>query len=167
MEANDETKFLPVEILVSAYRSFIKGVGKTTIRCAEYAPAYSLSSPGPRLILFARVHQAARMAEAMDGRDASGLRPGGRREKREDEILQWWRDYRAIASSGSRGLEVRDQSDGSNRYGVIPWEVPLRDEGSPVVGEQQQSEAVHNGYTFVRIGSRRQRDMRLRANRER
>ena len=107
------------------------------------------------------------MAEAMDGRDATGLRSGRRREARKDEILQWWRDYRAKPCSGSRSLEVRDKSDGSNRYGVIPWDVPLRDQGSPPVGQLEEPEAVHSGYTFITLPTRRQRDGRRRGNRQR
>ena len=106
------------------------------------------------------------MAEAMDGRDATGLRPGRRRQAREDEILQWWRDYRAKPCSGSRGLEVRDKSDGSNRYGVIPWEVPLRDQGVTPVGELEEPKAVHSGYTFGQFPSRRSRELWERRNRK-
>ena len=106
------------------------------------------------------------MEVAMDEFDASGLRTGRRRQAREDEILQWWRDYRAKPCSGSRGLEVRDKSDGSNRYGVIPWDVPLRDQGAPPVGQLEEPEAVHSGYTFISLPSRRQRDGRRRGNRK-
>lgn len=107
------------------------------------------------------------MAEAMDGVGPAGLPAGDRREARKDEILEWWRDYRGIKSGGARGLEVRDKGDGSNRYGVIPWEVPLRDQGSPVVGQLEEPEAVHHGYTYRQFGSRRDRDGRRRAERER
>ena len=86
----------------------------------------------------------------MDGRDAPGLRPGDRRTKREVEIDEWWSAYCRISTGGTRGLQVRDKVDGSNRYGVIPWEVPLRDEGSPSVGQLDEPEAVHNGYTYQR-----------------
>ena len=107
------------------------------------------------------------MEVGMDELDASGLRTGRRHQAREDEILQWWRDYRAIEGGGARSLQVRDKSDGSNRYGVIPWEVPLRDQGAPPVGQLEEPEAVHSGYTFGRFPTRRQRDGRRRGNRQR
>ena len=107
------------------------------------------------------------MAEAVDGCDAPGLRPGDRRTKREIEIDEWWSAYRAISTGGTRGLEVRDKVDGSNRYGVIPWEVPLRDQGPSPVSELVIPEAVSDGYTYQRVGTRRQRDGRTRANRAR
>ena len=106
------------------------------------------------------------MAEAMDGVGPTGLPAGDRRETRKDEILEWWSAYRGIKSGGARGLEVRDKSDGSNRYGVIPWDVPLRDQGSPSVGQLEEPEAVHNGYTYQQFPSRRQRNRRRRGNRQ-
>ena len=106
------------------------------------------------------------MAEAMDGVGPTGLPAGDRRTQREIETDEWWRAYRGKPASGSRGLEVRDKSDGSNRYGVIPWEVPLRDQGSPVVGQLEEPEAVHHGYTYRRFPTRRQRDGRRRGNRQ-
>ena len=107
------------------------------------------------------------MAEAMDGVGPTGLPAGDRRETRKNEILEWWSAYRGIKSGGARGLEVRDKSDGSNRYGVIPWDVPLRDQGPQAECEQQEPEAVHNGYTYRQFGSRRERDGRRRAERQR
>ena len=166
MEANDGASLLPVEILVSTYGSYKDGCRDKWFCNPTYASTYSLSNPGPVLILLARVHQAAGMAEAMDGRDASGLRAGRRREERKDEILQWWRDYRAKPCSGSRSLEVRDKVDGSNRYGVIPWEVPLRDQGVTPVGELEEPEAVHSGYAFISRPTRRSRRRRSGRNRQ-
>ena len=107
------------------------------------------------------------MAEAMDGVGPTGLPAGHRRTKREVEIDEWWSAYRRISTGGARGLQVRDKVDGSNRYGVIPWEVPLRDQGPPVVGQLEEPEAVSDGYTYQRVGTRRQRDGRTRANRAR
>ena len=103
----------------------------------------------------------------MDGRNEAGLRSSSGRKTREDALLEWWRNYRAIEGGGSRSLQVRDKVDGSNRYGVIPWEVPLRDQGVTPVGELEEPEAVHSGYTYVQFGSRRQRDGRRRGNRQR
>ena len=102
----------------------------------------------------------------MDELDASGLRTGRRRQAREDEILQWWRDYRAKPCSGSRSLEVRHKGDGSNRYGVIPWEVPLRDQGSPSVGQLEEPEAVHSGYTLIPRPTRRRTNRSARRIRQ-
>ena len=106
------------------------------------------------------------MAEAMDGRDAAGLRASRRRQAREDEILEWWARFRAKPQRSTRGLQVRDKSDGSNRYGVIPWDVPLRDQGAPSVGQLEEPEAVHNGRSFGQFPSRRRRDPRRRGNRQ-
>ena len=107
------------------------------------------------------------MEISMDGRNEAGLRSSSGRKTREDALLEWWRNYRAIEGGGSRSLQVRDKVDGSNRYGVIPWEVPLRDQGVTPVGELEEPEAVHSGYTYVQFGSRRQRDGRRRGNRQR
>ena len=106
------------------------------------------------------------MAEAMDGRDATRLRTRNRRQARAEQDLQWWRNYRAIKSSGSRGLEVRDKGDGSNRYGVIPWDVPLRDQRPTPVVKLEEPEAVHNGYTYRQFPSRRSRELERRRNRQ-
>ena len=102
----------------------------------------------------------------MDELDASGLRTGRRRQAREDEILQWWRDYRAKPDRSTRGRQVLDKGDGLNRYGVIPWEVPLRDQGVTPVGELEEPEAVHSGYTFGQFPSRRSRELWERRNRK-
>ena len=106
------------------------------------------------------------MEVGMDELDASGLRASRRRQAREDALLDWWRDYRAKPCSGSRSLEVRHKSDGSNRYGVIPWEVPLRDQESPPVRQLEEPEAVHSGYTFGQFPSRRSRELRRARNRK-
>ena len=106
------------------------------------------------------------MAEAMDGVGPAGLPAGDRRTERESEILEWWRAYRGIKSGGARGLEVRDKGDGSNRYGVIPWDVPLRDQGSPSVGQLEEPEAVHNGYTYRQFPTRRSRQLERQRNRK-
>ena len=95
----------------------------------------------------------------MDGRNEARLRSSSGRKKSEDALLEWWRDYRAKPCSGSRGLEVRDKVDGSNRYGVIPWEVPLRDQGVTPVGELEEPQAVHRGYTYQQFPSRRSREL--------
>ena len=106
------------------------------------------------------------MAEAMDGRSEARLRASNRRQTREDEILDWWRDYRAKPCSGSRGLEVRDKSDGSNSYGVIPWDVPLRSERVEAECEQPKPEAVHQRYEYRQFPSRRSRELYRRRNRK-
>ena len=107
------------------------------------------------------------MEVAMDELDASGLPTGSRRQAREDEILDWWRDYRTKPRRSLGGVQVRDKSDGSNRYGVIPWEVPLRDQGAPPVGQLEEPEAVHSGYTFVTRPTTRRQQRRAVRNRQR
>ena len=102
----------------------------------------------------------------MDGRNEAGLRSSSGRKTREDALLEWWRNYRAIEGGGSRSLQVRDKVDGSNRYGVIPWEVPLRDQGVTPVGELEEPKAVHSGYTFGQFPSRRSRELWERRNRK-
>ena len=102
----------------------------------------------------------------MDGRNEARLRSSSGREESEDEILEWWRDYRAKPDRSTRGRQVLDKGDGLNRYGVIPWEVPLRDQGVTPVGELEEPEAVHRGYTFGQFPTRRSRELRERRNRQ-
>ena len=97
------------------------------------------------------------MAEAMDDRDATRLPTGRRREARKIETLEWWRDYRSKPTSFDRSHQVCDKGNGSNRYGVVPWDVSLCDQGSPVVGQQSEPEAVHLGYGYQQHRARRQR----------
>ena len=106
------------------------------------------------------------MAEAMDGCSPSRLFAGDRRQESESELLEWWSNYRSKPERGVGSLEVRDKSDGSNRYGIVPWDVSLRGERAPVDVSVNEPEAVSVGYTYQRIGTRRQRDGRRRGNRK-
>ena len=96
----------------------------------------------------------------MDGRSEAGLPTGSRRPKGVVEILEWWRAYCRIEGGGARGLEVRDKVAGSNRYGVVPWDVPLAGEGTEAERQQQLTEAVSDGYTYQRRGTTRRKRAR-------
>lgn len=107
------------------------------------------------------------MDKAVDGFDEVGLPTSSRHQTRKDSLDEWWRQYRRKPSSGYRSHQVRDKSDGLNRYGVRPWGVPLRDQGPEAEQQLQVPEAVHHEFSYQRAGTRRQTDGRRRANRAR
>ena len=106
------------------------------------------------------------MAKAMDGQRTPGLPSGRRRTESEIELLTWWEHYRSKPQRGVGSIEVRDKSDGSNRYGIVPWDVSLRGERASVDVSVNEPEAVSQRYTYTRIGTRRQRDGRRCGNRK-
>ena len=102
----------------------------------------------------------------MDGQRTPGLPSGRRRTESEIELLTWWEHYRSKPQRGVGSIEVRDKSNGSNRYGVVPWDVPLRSERAPVDVSVNEPEAVSERYTYQYVGTRRQRDGRRRGHRK-
>ena len=104
------------------------------------------------------------MAEAMDGCSPSGLPAGSRRTESEIELLTWWEHYRSKPQRGVGSLEVRDKSDGSNRYGIVPWDVSLRGERVEADGSVDEPETVPVGYTYIRRPATRRQQLRQRRN---
>ena len=104
------------------------------------------------------------MEEAMDGQRTPGLRASRRRTESEIELLTWWEHYRSKPQRGVGSLEVRDKSDGSNRYGIVPWDVSLRGERAPVDVSVNEPEAVSVGFTYIRRPTTRHQQLRQRRN---
>ena len=102
----------------------------------------------------------------MDGCSSSGLPSGRRRKESEIELLTWWEHYRSKPQRGVGSLEVRDKSDGSNRFGIVPWDVSLRGERAPVDISVNEPEAVSERYTYIRRPTSRRRSGRRSRNRK-
>ncbi len=102
----------------------------------------------------------------MDGCSPSGLPAGNRRQESESELLEWWSNYRSKPQRGVGSIEVRDKSDGSNRYGIVPWDVSLCGERVEADSSINKPEAVSQRYAYRQFGTRRQRDGRRRGNRK-
>lgn len=104
------------------------------------------------------------MAEAMDGCSPSRLFAGDRRQESESELLEWWSNYRSKPERGVGSIEVRDKSDGSNRYGIVPWDVSLRGERASVDVSVNEPQAVSVGHTYIRRPITRRQQLRQRRN---
>ena len=107
------------------------------------------------------------MEISMDGRNEARLRSSSGRKKSEDALIEWWSNTRGKPVSRPRSVQVRHEGNRPNRDGVVTGDVPLRDQGVTPVGKLEEPEAVHSGYTFMPLPSRRQRDGRRRGNRQR
>ena len=101
----------------------------------------------------------------MDGQRTPRLRTSRRREESESELLTWWEHYRSKPQRGVGSIEVRDKSDGSNRYGIVPWDVSLCGERAPVDGSVNKPEAVSERYTYINRPTPRLRNGRFRRHR--
>ena len=159
MEANDKAEHVSDEVLVPQDRSRHSRWRNSEYGICDGASTYPCTAYGPSGIFLPRLCQTNGVAKIMANERKTGLRSNRGRKESEEQLLQWWSDFKSNPIWGPGGVKVRDKSDGFNRYGIRIGGIPSPSEGTETVSEQRESQALHSRYAFeyYRPGRRKKR----------